>query len=130
MEKKLRLDKETSKKILTALDTGEHDKLLTLLIDTWLQSVREGVEGEPNPIYDAVKKIMSLNKVEGCYFCDDSIDPNEWEFNLDTKMCMFCQLKVANILAALGIDHTKLFPLAGPRTVQKTQIRRRIDDFS
>lgn len=126
----MKLDKKTADKIIEKLGTEASDQLLTLMIHSWLQSVKEGVEGQPNPIYDAVKKIMNINKVEGCYFCDDSIDPNEREFNLDEKMCMFCQLKVANILVALGIDHTKLFPLAGPRAVQKTQIRGRIDDLS
>ena len=74
------------------------------------------------PIFNEIDN-MYRDAAAGCYFCDNSIDPNADEFNQDTKMCLICQLKAGNLLTACGFDPCNLFPiLVMPRNIQKTRI--------
>lgn len=45
----------------------------------------------------------------GCYFCDDSIDPNAVPYVKGTKICLICKLKLENFLRAIGINPAKVF---------------------
>lgn len=56
----------------------------------------------------------------GCYFCDRGIDGNAIPFNYPetTRICLTCQLKVANLFKAFGIEHRSLFPGIAERKLQ------------
>jgi hypothetical protein len=67
-----------------------------------LSEVEEGLSGR-----DATPAFLAINKIyqeyqKGCYFCNGGIDGNETEFNPDTQICLICQVKLANVLAAYG----------------------------
>jgi hypothetical protein len=59
---------------------------------------------------------------EGCYFCDPTIDANKTEINIDTYLCITCQIKLANFMTACNIDPSKILPLIDkPRKIQRTR---------
>ena len=45
------------------------------------------------PIFDEINK-MYLDAAAGCYFCDNSVDPNAEGFNNETPLCFMCRLKL------------------------------------
>jgi hypothetical protein len=57
----------------------------------------------------------------GCYFCDKTIDPNETSITHDTPMCLFCRLKLANFMKAIGDNPDRVFH-CGERDVQEEKI--------
>jgi hypothetical protein len=54
-------------------------------------------------VSERIQKFYEL-KNRGCYFCDQSIDPNGDFFDDRTQVCPHCQLKLANILTYEGVD--------------------------
>lgn len=75
------------------------------------------------PLFDEIDALYQ-ESAEGCYFCDENVDPNDEEFNQFTQLCLTCQLKVANIVTACGKDPTQMSLIcAEPRTIQKTRIK-------
>lgn len=46
---------------------------------------------------------------DGCYFCDKSIDPNDFGFDENAEICPICQLKLANIFTYENISLNKKY---------------------
>lgn len=109
-------------KYMDGVDQDLADTMMMISLEAVLDAVKEGMKGEVNPVYAKIREIMFENKIESCYFCNDHIDPNEQEFNLDKSLCLFCQLKLANILVALDVNPKRLLPLVGERKIQQTRI--------
>lgn len=113
---------EQSLKILDNLPDEAVIPLIGLIAYLFLEDMRIGLSGgEQHPFF---KKVDELYKqIHGeCYFCNRDIDPNETEFTQDTHLCLFCLLKVANILTAAGVDPKKLSEKIGKREVQKARL--------
>ena len=114
---------ERGKRILKNLSKEDGSAVISVIFAHVIEDVQRGIAGskENNPAFDVINKIIQTAAGQ-CYFCNKKIDPNETEFNRDTHLCLFCMLKVANILEACGVDPQKLFPKIGKREVQKTKI--------
>ena len=114
---------ERGKRILKNLDDDDGSAVISVILAHVMEDIRLGFSDPKgnNPAFDIVNKIIQTAAGQ-CYFCSKGIDPNETEFNRDTHLCLFCMLKVANILKACGVKPQKLFPKIGKREVQKTKI--------
>lgn len=116
---------EKGQVILDGLNEEDATAVIALITSAIIQDVKAGLAGtldeKENTVFKAIDQEYK-NKAGQCYFCNKEIDPNETAFNLDTHLCWFCILKVANILVAVGADPRKLFPKIGKREVQKTKL--------
>jgi hypothetical protein len=110
-------------KVLDMLPEEQRQAAIVFVINAIMYDIESGAEGEnDNAIfYKAAKAILDRTH-EGCYFCD-SIDGNATEFTRNTKVCMLCAVKVANILQACGVKPEVAFPGCPDRPIQKTQLR-------
>ena len=108
--------------ILFKLTDKEAKVITAYIVNLVLADVKRGLEGEePSPLFQAIdEEYRKASK--GCYFHDNDIDGNETEFNLDSHLCLFCMVKLANILQAFGISPGCLFPHMSERGVQKTRL--------
>lgn len=94
------------------------------IVRNWLNDIRMGLEGEleykDSPFFEAIDTIYKEYEPKGCYFCDRGIDGNAEPFDYpeNTKICMTCMLKAANLLKAFGIDPQCLFPGIAERKIQ------------
>jgi len=113
----------------------KQEAFLQYLINFVLDDVRKGVSGEDEiPLFKVIDEIYDEYRPKGCYFCDNTIDGNELEFNPDRNICLECGLKVANLLVACGLSKERieeiirlfdpglLTPNIGTRSVQKTRL--------
>jgi hypothetical protein len=109
---------------LQGIDEKKAYKVIRYLAELLLTEIQDGLNGDSEgPFFKMVDKMYrEAKEIKGCYFCDPEIDPNATEFNKDTRLCMFCRLKVANILQAFNIHPSVLFPEIGDRKVQKARV--------
>ena len=84
-----------------------------------LIDIEEDIE---TPVFDAIDD-MYEEAAGGCYFCSRMVDPNADEYGDGSRLCPTCQMKVANIVEALGIPAGKVFKGIPPRTVQKSRFK-------
>jgi hypothetical protein len=110
---------------LDSLSDVDKENLLRVVADLIYQEIKDGLdEKERGPFFELVEELYEERYPPQCYFCNHKVDPNADEFNRDDwGLCIFCQLKLANILTALGIDVKKLFPGMGERKIQKTRLK-------
>jgi len=115
---------ERGRVALGRLTENDATAIIALATSIIIQEVKAGLAGaleDESPIFDIINQEIK-NAAGECYFCNKDIDPNETEFNRNTHLCLFCMLKVANILTAVGVDPKKLFEKIGKREVQKTKL--------
>jgi len=117
---------DKAKEILSGLSDTEIDLVTKYISSKFVDDVTQGLDGEieykDSPFFEVIDKIYEDYKVKGCYFCDRGIDGNAVPFEYlvgETKLCMSCQLKVANLLRAFDITHDRFFPGVGERKIQK-----------
>ena len=115
---------EKGREILSKLSDEDGTAVIAVVTHIIIEDVKAGLAGdsEDRPVFELIDQEFR-RAVGHCYFCNKEIDANETEFNLDTHLCLFCQLKVANILTAVGVDPRGLFPDIGERFMQKTKLR-------
>jgi hypothetical protein len=110
-------------KALKGLSDEEAIALIEALSDQFIEEIKQGLEGEVDyedaPFYEMVNKLYEESQVKGCYFCDRDIQGNDIPFDVNTPICMSCELKVANFMVAFGIDPRVLFPAMGDRKKQQ-----------
>lgn len=127
-------DIQKAKTLLSTLSEEDVNNIMKYIGGKFVAEITQGVVGEieyeGNPFFEVIDRIYESVKVRGCYFCDPDIDGNETQFNYpaETRLCMSCQLKVANLLKAFEIDHETLFPGMAKRDHQKV-IYDLEDDF-
>lgn|GEM_PF-2053749 len=116
--------------VLAELNNEDSQDVLHYITNKFVHDVRKGLEGEigykDSPFFEVVDKIYEEYKVRGCYFCDHDIDGNAVPFDYPktTKICLSCQLKIANLLVAFGINPKGIFPGIGERKLQKMHYKR------
>lgn len=115
---------EEAKTILANMPDEDIQNVSKFLAARFLEEIKQGLDGEiarkDAPFFDLVERAYDEVKIKGCYFCDHDIDGNAVPFDPDkTKVCLSCQLKIANLLKAFDIDHQVLFPGMGERKRQK-----------
>lgn len=126
---KLDVDREsdvTAKRVLSRLGNKEIKALSNYMTNKFLDELTQGLEGEieykDSPFFAFVDKLYKQYDAppNGCYFCDKTIDGNLKPFNFpkETKLCMSCMLKVANVLVAFSINPGTLFPGMEDRKIQ------------
>ena len=111
----------------TLLSMSQHDRenLAMYFAKQFLNEIQQCLDGEIGydkaPFAEQVDKMYEefMTPPEGCYFCDRDVDGNETMFEKNTPMCLTCQLKVANLMKAFGIDPKSLFPFMGERKKQE-----------
>jgi len=107
------------------LTEDQAKQIAKLIADKFMEEIEQGLEGNIDysdaPFFEAVDKMYEESQPKGCYFCDRSIDGNETPFDYpnETRLCLTCMLKVANLMKAFGIDPQSLFPGLGDRNIQK-----------
>jgi len=110
---------------MAKLTKEERDAIAKYATDLFVREVHRGLEGEVGydeaPFFEVIDRMYRNAQPKGCYFCDADIDGNEVPFDYpdSTRLCLECQLKVANLLVAFGIDPQCLFPGMGERKRQK-----------
>lgn len=109
------LSEEQVKRLLQEIRFG---MLLDVLPEEFDPDVKLSVFEKIDVMYAQLHASVS----NGCYFCDHAIDGNASEFNQATYLCIECQIKLANVITALGQDPSRLLKsIPGPRKVQKTR---------
>jgi len=118
-----------AEEVLTSLPKRDRENLAMYFAKKFLDEIEAGLEGgvklSEAPFFKEVDRMYDetlaeiASPVDGCYFCDRSIDGNAVPFNENVPVCMTCQEKVGNLLQAFGIHPQVLFPLAGVRKHQK-----------
>ena len=129
MSKLIKFDPASARRareLLDSLPREDVEAIILLVAGMFLDEIEDGLNDdefnpEERPFFEAVNDLYR-DAETGCYFCDYRIDGNEAEFNLDVHLCLLCMMKIANVLAAFGVDHTRLFPGMGPRNIQKTRL--------
>lgn len=111
-----------AKERLNSMPKEDAEGILKMIAEMLLHEVEEGLNAEDatpgeRPFFELVNQLYERE----CYFCDERVDPNASEFNLDVHLCMTCMCKLANALDAFGVDYSRLFPGLGPRKIQKTK---------
>jgi len=98
---------------------------LRFIAEKFIKEIEQGLEGAIDyldaPFFEAVDTMYEESQPKGCYFCDRSIDGNETPFDYpnETRLCLSCMLKVANLMKAFGIEPQSLFPELGNTKIQK-----------
>lgn len=124
------INKEVALDVLHSLETEYAENVIEFILEYALTELKVGL-GLIDPPEDLdIEDLHIFNKIAdiyeqaagNCYFCSESIDPNEDEFNIESKLCPICKLKVANIAEFLGVPAKKLFGNLPPRP-QKTKIK-------
>jgi len=116
---------EKAPEVLAKLPKHEVEFIVKYLTDQFIEEIKQGLEGEIEykdaPFFEVVDRLYEDVEVKGCYFCDRSIDGNAEPFDYpnNTRLCLTCMEKAANLLVAFGIDHGSLFPGMGDRKIQK-----------
>ena len=114
---------ERGLEVLSQIQDDDSMAIVSLLIQSVMDEVEAGVTGqEIGPLFEMIDGIYRKAKDSKCYFCNEDVDPNETEFTKKTHLCLFCLLKVANILTAAGLDPKKISGIAGNRRIQKTRL--------
>ena len=105
------------------LDVEQRGTLLTWLMNIVQLDIKDSLSGKipPGAFFTAVEEAYS-DELGKCYLCSRIVDGNEEEFNDQRYLCLFCSVKVANILIACGVDHKKYFPAMEDRPVQKWRV--------
>lgn len=109
---------------LRALPEKDRMKIIQFIADLMIKEIRAVLDGDKDvadaPFAALVDAIYQENTPRGCYFCDRDIDGNEepFEYPQKTKLCLTCQMKVANLLQAFGITPRSLFPDMSERKIQ------------
>ena len=113
---------------INSLDPKIANRIMTFLLTYVMTEVRVGlglVDTEEDPgelkIFDKIQDIYD-EAAGDCYFCSDLVDPNEDEYNSQSRICPMCTLKLANFVTALGIDPQGVFKGMTPRKIQKARI--------
>ncbi len=115
--------------VLNSLPTEDAHSVIEFVISYVFTEVKVGLGLIDLPEGDEDTELHIFNKIAdiyeeaagNCYFCSESVDPNEDEFNTETELCMMCKLKLANYTEALGIPASKVFKGLSTRA-QKTRI--------
>jgi hypothetical protein len=113
-----------AREVLAGLTSYQVRDVAMYFTNQFIEEVEKGLKGELDyedaPFFEVIDRMYAEAQPTGCYFCDRSIDANETPFDYPekTRICLSCQLKVANLLKAFGIDHRGLFPGMGARKIQ------------
>jgi len=114
-----------AEEILLALSKQDRESLAIYFAIQHLNQIQQGLDGEidyeEGPFFEQVDKMYAeaMAPPSGCYFCDRTIDGNEVPFGKETKVCLTCQEKAANLLQAFGIHPRSLFPMMSERKRQE-----------
>ena len=89
---------------INSLDSKLANDVLAALMAVVMYQCRVGLGliEEDNPSLGFFHRIEAIfqEAAGACYFCRKDIDPNEVKVNENTKLCMFCRMKLNNIYAA------------------------------
>lgn len=114
------------RKLIDNMSGEDRKKIYMAALYAVADEYMKGCNGEPNPVYDLIDDISMdyEDKTHPCYF-NFKTDPNGQEFNPEnSRLCLECGLKVANILKYVGVDPG--FVIVGEsfksRKVQQAQI--------
>ena len=114
-------DSKRGRDLVNDLPIQDGLDIISYITVNTLFAALEEIKAKEGPFFEKVDEIYKELK-QPCYFCNEDIDPNEVEFTKDTRLCLFCLLKVGNILTAFGFDPKKLPGIVSTRKVQKTRI--------
>jgi hypothetical protein len=125
-----------AKEILANLSPDKIRAISEYITGKFTEDVRRGLIGElsykDSPFFaliDGLYRDYDDPKAQphGCYFCDSNIDGNATPFDFpNTKLCLSCMVKVANILAAFNIDPHCIFPGMAARKVQPVLFKEEV----
>jgi len=88
---------------INSLDSKLANDVLAALIAVVLYQCRVGlglIEEDEEPDLGFFYRIDAIYQeaAGACYFCRKDIDPNEVKIDENTKLCMFCRMKLNNIV--------------------------------
>ena len=90
---------------INSLDSKLANDVLAALMAVVMYQCRIGlglIEEDDEPSLGFFYRIEAIfqEAAGACYFCRKDIDPNEVKVDENTKLCMFCRMKLNNIYAA------------------------------
>ena len=100
---------------INSLDSKLANDVLAALMAVVMYQCRVGlglIEEDDEPSLGFFHRIDELYQeaAGACYFCRKDIDPNEVKVDENTKLCMFCRIKLNNVqqnLSILGIREVR-----------------------